>query len=96
MSYQIQYDPHLVKKYPRRIRKKGKFSLLRIIALLLICFVVIGVIGRGGVPQFLLPGDAAVTAGALDAMIQDLRNGEQFGEAITAFCMEIIRHGESG
>ncbi len=95
MSYQIQYDPHLSKKYPRRYRQKRKSRFLRLTVILLILFLAVGIIGREGLPQFLLPGDAAVTSGALDTMIRDLQNGEQFEEAITAFCVEIIRHGQS-
>lgn len=43
--------------------------------------------------HWLLPGDGAVTAQALGALVTDLRTGAPMGEAVTAFCREIIAHG---
>lgn len=43
-----------------------------------------------GSANWLLPGDPAVTEAALREMIEDLSQGEAFGEAVTAFCKEII------
>ena len=40
--------------------------------------------------DWLLPGDHRVTAAALENLREDLAAGEAFGEAVTAFCREII------
>lgn len=40
--------------------------------------------------QFLLPGDSQVTERALHELAENLREGEQFSDAVTAFCREIL------
>ena len=42
--------------------------------------------------MYLLPGDPAVTAAALENMAADLKAGQSVRDAITAFCAEIIAH----
>ena len=96
MSYQIQYDPQLSKKYPIKQKGSPQKTVLRVVVILLACSVLIGLIGRGEIPSFLIPGDAIVTRNALQTMSEQLREGESLGECITAFCVEIIRHGTNG
>ncbi len=43
--------------------------------------------------NWILPGDGAVTAEAVEGMIEHLRDGVSVGDAVTAFCQEIIAGG---
>ena len=85
MSYKFTYPTVGKKRYPT-----GKpFSFLTIpIGLGFTLFLAI-TIYSGGL-SWLLPGDPAVTEAALTEMIDRLRQGEAFGEAVTVFCKEII------
>lgn len=44
--------------------------------------------------SFLLPGDPAVTAAALENMARSLGDGQGIAEAITGFCREIIGNAQ--
>ena len=41
---------------------------------------------------FLLPGNGAVTEVAIRNLMESLQDGSSFGEAVTAFCFEIINN----
>ena len=45
------------------------------------------------VKNYLLPGDPAVTAAALEEMAEDLWQGESIVSAFREFCEEIIENG---
>lgn len=49
---------------------------------------------RSAVAEILLPGDAEITAKALQTMAEELGEGQGIGEAVTAFCQEIIAGGQ--
>lgn len=49
---------------------------------------------RMALRDFILPGDGAETAKALQNLASDLRSGEELTDAVTAFCHHII--AESG
>ena len=49
--------------------------------------------GRLWLRDLMLPGDEEITAAALEGMVEDLRAGEPLGEAVEAFCKEIIAGG---
>ena len=68
---------------------KRKISVQIVIALL--ALLLIGTIGRK-YAYWLLPGDRAVTAGALEHFADDLKAGETFSTAAEAFCCEILNH----
>lgn len=40
--------------------------------------------------NFILPGNADVTEAALNTLVNDLRQGQPLGNAITTFCQEIF------
>lgn len=93
MGYRIQYEPELNKKYHIAVsrwpnRKQVVWSSL--------CVLLIGMAAiptvRQWVLEFLIPGDARVTTGAFTQMISDLRAGEDFSDAVTVFCREILAH----
>ena len=46
------------------------------------------------VQEFLLPGDPAVTAAALENMVDNIKDGNSIAEAVTAFCREIVENAE--
>lgn len=94
MGYQIRYDS--VGKLPQKRRRSrtGWLAGFLVIALLA-CAITVKTVGLKWVQEVLLPGDPAVTAAALEQMAEDLRAGDSLGEAITAFCEEIMKHAEA-
>ena len=46
--------------------------------------------GREVLMEILLPGDPEVTWNALETMATQLRSGEAIGDAVMAFCREIV------
>jgi len=43
---------------------------------------------------FFLPGDPEVTAAAFGELVNCLRSGEDFREAVTAFCIEVLENAQ--
>lgn len=87
MGYRIQYGPVGSK---RRERKKKRMGLL-----VAICVVIsAAVLHFSGldtvIKTWLLPGDPEVTAAALQELVSDLQDGAGIGEAVMAFCEEIV------
>ena len=95
MGYRIEYgDRAAVRK-----ERKGRSLLTRIVTVACILSLVAGALavkhaGLTWVTDFLLPGDPAVTAAALENMVESIREGEPWGDAVTAFCREIIENAE--
>ena len=91
MGYRIQYGDTPV------FAKRQKMRLSRIIGLSL-CFLVLLILlswgfwpeGRTVLRDFLVPGDPDVTLHGLEVLTQELRDGENFSDAVTAFCREVI------
>lgn len=82
MGYSIQYSPQTNHKFPVKTKKKVSVPwLLTGVALLALLL---------GGWKLLLPGDPTVTANALSHLVEDVRSGDSVGEAVTAFCREII------
>lgn len=90
MGYQITYsDGSIQKKTTRRRRIKWKPVLLSVTAMVLTSVLAVPS-GRMWVRDLLLPGDEEVTAAALHGLVEDLNAGEPLGDAVEAFCREII------
>lgn len=54
--------------------------------------------GRQTLRDILLPGDWAVTASALEGLVQDIRAGEELEQAVEGFCrlvLEDVLHGSA-
>lgn len=91
MGYQITYGP---------TKKRGsKRPTKRLLGLVIVTLIIAGSLIRISgydeiLLQFLLPGDPAVTAAALENMVQNLHDGENVQEAFAGFCREIIIHAE--
>ena len=93
MSYSIQYNPELVKKYP-----KPKIHMdfpVKPIILLLIVFVSIYVFAHNGWFRIFLPGNADVTVSAFSTLVEQVVNGIPVKDALYDFCEEIITDGRS-
>lgn len=46
--------------------------------------------GREAVRQLLIPGDAAVTVGAVEELTANLRQGSGLREALQCFCIRVL------
>ena len=91
MSYRIVYGDE-----PKKLMCHG-IRLGRIAAYTALCFALFAVLtmafwpeGKALIQDVFLPGDAAVTAQALENMVDHLRAGEAIGDAVVVFCREII------
>ena len=93
MGYRITYENGTIrKKTVRKLRIHWKrWSVVTAGVALILAFVLPG--GRLAIRDLLLPGDEAVTAAALEGMIEDIQDGDSVGEALETFCREILTHG---
>ena len=96
MSYRIEYGPaipsqHTTRKYTARLR------ILTAVFLLIFVFLVRQYFPTGAenLRQFLLPGAPGVTQTALDQLMEQLRDGQSLGQALTAFCTYIVSNDPS-
>lgn len=91
MGYRIEYGQTVKKETISefskfRNKKSVAYTAVIIVTtmMLLLCF------RSEKIRSFLLPGDPAVTEQALNTFTEQIRAGEQFRDAATAFCHEII------
>lgn len=89
MAYQISYSGTAVKQSIEERPVISKF-LGRIILTACICLAAVIALSNESVQQILIPGEDAVTKEAFHIFVEELRNGEDFRDAATAFCREII------
>ena len=93
MGYRIDYSTAGSLRQP--LKKKTSWAAFA--ALVCVLGLVFGAMlikntAFAWVKMYLLPGDPAVTAAALENMAADLKAGQPVWDAITAFCAEIIAH----
>ena len=93
MGYRIEYGDMKVHKYRRRA-KWGSWIAFACVILLVAGAITVKTVGLTWVQEVLLPGDPVVTAAALDGLVEDLRQGDTLGQAIKAFCQEIMENGQ--
>lgn len=92
MSYRIDYHG------PRKVRGAEK-RRLGLPALIGLCFLlIIGARtvwpeGAAFLKELLIPGDSAVTVGALEEMAAGLRAGESLRAAFSGFCRQVMGLG---
>lgn len=79
MAYRIDY--------PGR-RKKRRFPYW---IFLILAFAVLLAVPKDDLEYWLLPGDPEVTAQALSELVKTLRQGTNAGQAVAAFCGNILR-----
>lgn len=82
MGYRIAYSTETSHKFPEQIRKNRPLLWVAAAAL------AIGLLAGGW--KLILPGDPEVTGTALAGLAEDIRAGEPLGQAVTAFCREIV------
>ena len=87
MGYRIVYGQEVCGSDAKQKRRPWIY-----ICVLLAVVSVIHLTGIGEhLRQWLLPGDSAVTEAALEGLADRLMQGQNFREAVTVFCKEIIR-----
>lgn len=95
MSYQVVY-PGNQEKQPKK--KPAPFALM--LCGCILAFVLLTVCfwpeGAQMMQKLLLPGDAAVTAAALEDFAAELQAGEQLSGALENFCRSILENEELG
>lgn len=95
MAYKIEYGSNGAEKKTLQPRKRRRIPLTAgVLCMFLLLAVLFWPKGRTALRDIVLPGDAEVTADALQGLASDLRAGEGVSDAVTAFCQQIIR--ESG
>ena len=95
MAYRIEYDTSVPCR--QRCCGKPKVTLLAAGFFLLFLLLVNLFWPAGGdlLREILLPGDPAVTAEAVDSLIENLEDGETVSDSVAAFCREIIDNAET-
>lgn len=88
MAYEIQYSPETVTRY-RNHAEKHKSRVGGWITVLLLAAAALSV-RYNGIPDFLIPGDPAVTKQAARTFLELLQEGEPVMDAVTVFCNEIL------
>ena len=95
MAYKIEYGTGVAEKKTLQPRKRRRLPLTAgVLCVFLLMTLLCWPKGRTALREVVLPGDAEVTADALQGLASDLRAGQGVSDAVTAFCQQIIR--ESG
>lgn len=83
MGYKIVYGKQKIRKFSFK-----KCIILSCCALSAAMLLWPG--GRSLLQELLLPGDAQVTASALETLVLELEQGGSMADAVTAFCQEVV------
>ena len=94
MAYKIEYGSGGAEKKALQPCKRRLPLTVGVLCVFLLMTLLCWPKGRTALREVVLPGDAEVTADALQGLASDLRAGEGVSNAVTAFCQQIIR--ESG
>lgn len=95
MGYRVEYKSFgEEKKRPKPRKYKQAVMAAALVLALTGSALTVKATGLSWVQKYLLPGDPEVTAAALEQMVDDLRSGRGIGEAVTAFCREIIENAK--
>lgn len=91
MSYHVEYNPELGKRYPSVPKQRRKPS----VAVILLLAVVIAAYAffQNGLIRYLIPGDPEVTTAAFSTLVERIEEGESVRESLAGFCQEIILRG---
>ena len=89
MSYYVEYNPELRKRYPITEKATNQKLIRRFI------YAAVAVVGfycvvQSGLAKLLLPGDPDATISAFSEMVTDVKSGNGVGDALLAFCKYII------
>ena len=91
MAYRVVYGP-----MPKAAPKGRSLPRVRVLTAAWLLVFSLGVRqlwpeGREVLRQLLLPGEQTAAQTAFDGMLEELRAGETLGEAVTAFCRQIVQ-----
>lgn len=92
MSYYVEYNPELNKRYPATEKRSKKPT--KIVLTLLTVVVAIYVLLRSGVGQYLIPKDPGATREAFSVLVEHVQSGDTIRESLLRFCEEIITGAE--
>lgn len=92
MPYSVIYTSKGIAKYKSRSRKTMIKRLLVIASVGFICILLCFATARNWLLHIFFPGDHGVTKEAATQMITDIKEGQSVGDAVTAFCQEILKH----
>lgn len=94
LTYRIEYGPPVRRK---EAQPKNALRLRGMIAAFLMAFLLLTRLlwpaGTDKLRQMLLPGGNN-TQEAIQEMMEQLREGERVGDAVTAFCRQILEDGQ--
>ena len=94
MGYKIEYGCHGRSRFCKPIRKPiPKWCVAAGCVCLVVASIAFGWQSEQ-VRDLLIPGDPEVTAAAFALFIEELRSGEGFREAVTAFCTEVLKNAQ--
>lgn len=90
MGYRIDYGP--VKKVRGVERRVSRIASLTGLFLLLFMITVCAFWPEGTavLRDWILPGDPAVTAAAMEELTDSLRTGEELSDSLRTFCIRIL------
>lgn len=91
MGYQIRYDAGKAVKIALKERKASAIGVLA--AGLVVACLLMRLIWPAGVDklrQMVFPGDPEVTGRAAEQMVSQIHEGVPVGDAVQAFCREIL------
>ena len=96
MAYRIVYGPMPKATSPGR-QISLRISMMTVVFLLLFVLLVKQTWPEGTdmLRSVLLPGEPGKTETAVQTLLEDMRNGEPVGDAVTAFCRQIIENGQT-
>lgn len=95
MAYRIDYGPAEDRKIPNDGRQLRWQVMTAVFALLFVLLVKqIWPAGTDKLRQYLIPGGDG-TQMAFQEFVEQLHGGETVGDALTAFCRQVIENGET-
>lgn len=94
MGYRIEYGDVFTKEIiaDPPAKRKPIHILVLLTTVCVILFILFSADGK--VRDILIPGNAEVTQRAVSGFVDDIKEGEQVKDAITAFCVEIIENAQ--
>ena len=90
MSYETKYHQQIGKNLHLHTKRRGKYKIIILVCLLASFMFGISLRNKTFWIEFFIPGDAVVTAGAIDDLADELKMGVPFATAFEHFCVEII------
>ena len=91
MGYRIEYESHGDVRKPLKLRhSRANISIIVLVLALVAGAMAIKHTGLTWVQEVLLPGDPAVTAAALENMVDNIKSGDSIPEAVATFCQQIV------